>query len=71
MKKIFNIFYSTRLMAVLFLTYAIAMAVGTFLDAGAETSPTPYSRTLIYNAWWFEGIMILFMVNFLYLPSKK
>ena len=62
--KFAQILFSTRLMAVLFLTYAIAMAVGTFLDAGAETSPTPYSRTLIYNAWWFEGIMILFMVNF-------
>jgi cytochrome c-type biogenesis protein CcsB len=62
--KFAQILFSTRLMAVLFLTYAIAMAVGTFLDAGAETSPTPYSRTLIYNAWWFEGIMILFLVNF-------
>ncbi|EDM43450.1 Cytochrome c assembly protein [unidentified eubacterium SCB49] len=41
------------------------MAVGTFLDASSETSPTPYSRELIYNAWWFEAIMILFLVNFL------
>jgi cytochrome c-type biogenesis protein CcsB len=62
--KFAQFLFSTRLMAVLFLAYALAMAVGTFLDAGAETSPTPYSRTLIYNAWWFELIMILFMVNF-------
>ena len=51
-------------MAMLFVVYAIAMAVGTFLDAGQETSPTPYTRTLIYNAFWFEAIMGLFVVNF-------
>ena len=52
-------------MAVLFIAFAIAMAVGTFLDAGGETSPTPYSRELIYNAWWFELIMLLFAINFI------
>ena len=62
--KFAQFLFSTRLMAVLFIAYATAMAVGTFLDAGAETSPTPYSRTLVYNAWWFEAIMVLFIVNF-------
>ncbi|PHS05669.1 MAG: cytochrome C biogenesis protein [Kordia sp.] len=62
--KFAQIIFSTRLMAVLFVAFAIAMATGTFLDAGAETSPTPYSRTLVYNTWWFEGIMILFVINF-------
>ncbi len=62
--KLAQIIFSTRLMAVLFIAFAIAMAVGTFLDMGAETSPTPYSRTLVYNTWWFETIMGLFMVNF-------
>ncbi len=62
--KFAQFLFSTRLMAVLFIAYAIAMAIGTFLDAGAETSPTPYSRTLVYNAWWFEAIMVLFVVNF-------
>jgi hypothetical protein len=52
-------------MAMLFILFAVAMAVGTFLDAGQETSPTPYSRAIIYNSWWFEAIMILFVVNFL------
>lgn len=64
LKKIANILFSTRLTAVLFIVYAVAMAVGTFLDQGQSTSPTPYSRTLIYNAWWFEAIMVLFMANF-------
>ena len=63
-KKIANILFSTRLTAVLFIAYATAMAVGTFLDVGQSTSPTPYSRNLIYNAWWFEAIMVVFMINF-------
>src|SRR5690625_1656487 len=65
LKRITNILFSTRLMSVLFIAFAIAMAIGTFLDAGGETSPTPYSRELIYNAWWFELIMLLFAINFL------
>ena len=63
-KKIANFLFSTRLTAVLFIVYATAMAVGTFLDVGQSTSPTPYSRNLIYNAWWFEAIMVVFMINF-------
>jgi len=64
LKKLANILFSTRLTATLFIVFAASMAIGTFMDAGQETSPTPYSRTLIYNAWWFEGIMTLFIVNF-------
>ncbi len=56
--------FSTRLMAVLFIAFAVAMATGTFLDMGAETSPTPYSRLMVYNTWWFEAIMAFFMINF-------
>ncbi|KAB1068640.1 cytochrome C biogenesis protein [Tamlana haliotis] len=64
-KKLANILFSTKLTAVLFIVFAAAMAVGTFLDAGQETSPTPYTRNLIYNAWWFEAIMVFFIVNFI------
>ena len=63
-KKLANILFSTRLTGILFIVYAAAMIAGTFMDAGQETSPTPYSRHYIYNAWWFEAIMVLFMVNF-------
>ncbi|MEC3908451.1 cytochrome c biogenesis protein CcsA [Tamlana sp. 2201CG12-4] len=63
-KKLANIFFSTRLTAVLFILFAAAMATGTFLDVGQETSPTAYTRTLIYNAWWFEAIMVFFVINF-------
>jgi len=63
-KKLANIFFSTRLTAVLFILFAVAMATGTILDSGQETSPTPYTRNLIYNAWWFEAIMVFFVINF-------
>ncbi|MBT8266216.1 MAG: cytochrome c biogenesis protein CcsA [Bacteroidia bacterium] len=63
-KKIANILFSTRLTALLFIAFAAAMIIGTFLDAGQDTSPTPYTRNMIYNAWWFEAIMGMFVVNF-------
>ena len=65
LKKLSNLLFSTRLTGILFIVYAAAMAVGTFMDQGQSTSPTPYSRTLIYNAWWFEAIMVVFIVNFI------
>ncbi|XMO85676.1 cytochrome c biogenesis protein CcsA [Algibacter sp. AS12] len=64
-KKLANILFSTKLTAVLFIAFAVAMATGTILDAGQETSPTPYTRNLIYNAWWFEAIMVFFVINFI------
>jgi len=57
-------------MSVLFILFAAAMAVGTFMDASSETSPTPYSREMIYNAWWFELIMVLLTINFIGNISK-
>ena len=65
LKKLSNILFSTRLTGTLFLVFALSMIIGTFLDAGQDTSPTPYSRTLIYNAWWFETIMVIFVINFI------
>ncbi|WP_196889522.1 cytochrome c biogenesis protein CcsA [Aureivirga sp. CE67] len=61
MKKILNILYSTRLMAVLFLVFAVAMGVATFIenDYGTQTA-----QALVYSTWWFELIMVLFMINF-------
>ena len=62
--KLAKILFSTRLTAILFIVFAIAMATGTILDRNMDTSPTPYTRTLIYNAWWFEAILVFFIVNF-------
>src|SRR5690625_7201910 len=65
LKRITILLFSTRLMSVLFIAFTIAMDIAPFLGAGGDTSPTPYSRELIYNAWWFELIMLLFAINFL------
>ena len=61
-KKISSLFFSTRLMAVLFLGFAVAMATGTFIESKYNTDT---ARILVYNAWWFEAIMLLFMINFI------
>ncbi|WP_452603164.1 cytochrome c biogenesis protein CcsA [Pontimicrobium sp. MEBiC06410] len=63
--KLAKILFSTRLTAILFIVFAAAMATGTILDRNMDTSPTPYTRTLIYNAWWFEAIMVFFIINFI------
>jgi len=60
-KKLASILFSTRLMAILFLTFAISMAVGTFLE---DDYGTVAARIWVYNTWWFEAIMIFFMINF-------
>ena len=61
-KKIASILFSTRIMAVLFLIFAVAMAMGTFIENwySIETA-----RILIYNTWWFEGIMLFLLINFI------
>ncbi|WP_026715116.1 cytochrome c biogenesis protein CcsA [Flavobacterium daejeonense] len=61
-KKIYAFLFSTRLMAFLFLAFAVAMATGTFIESKYNTDT---ARIWIYNTWWFEGIMVIFMINFL------
>jgi len=60
--KYTSFLFSTRMMAVLFLTFAIAMGVGTFIESKYNTDT---ARIWVYNAWWFEGIMLVFMINFI------
>ncbi len=61
-KKLANILFSTKLMAALFIIYAVAMAVGTFVE---NSYATITAREWIYNAWWFEVIMVFFVINFI------
>ncbi len=62
---VYSYLISSRFMAMLLLALAISMAIGTFLDAGQEKSPTAYSRAMVYNTFWFEAILVLLMVNFI------
>ena len=61
-KKIYSFLFSTRLMAVLFITFAAAMAAGTFIE---DYYNTDTARNIIYNSWWFESIMVFFVINFI------
>ena len=60
--KLISILFSTRLMAMLFLTFAISMAAGTFIESKYNTDT---ARIWVYNSWWFEAIMVFFMINFI------
>ena len=66
-KKINSILFSTRLMAVLFIVFAVAMGAGTFIESKYNTDT---ARIWIYNAWWFEVIMVLFKIN-LFCKKKR
>ena len=61
-QKLISFIYSTKLMAILFIAFAIAMAVGTFVENDYDTDT---ARIWVYNTWWFEAIMVLFVVNFI------
>ncbi|AXG74686.1 cytochrome C biogenesis protein [Flavobacterium arcticum] len=61
MDKIISFFSSTRLMATLFIVFAAAMGIGTFIEDAYNTDT---ARIFIYNAWWFEAIMLIFVINF-------
>lgn len=62
MKSLFSILFSPKMALSLLFVFAAAMATATFIenDFGTQTA-----RTVIYNAWWFELVMILLGFNFL------
>ena len=62
MKKLQDILISTRTMAVLLLVYAASMAYATFLE---NDYGTPTAKALIYEAKWFEFVMLLLILNFI------
>ena len=49
-------------MALLFIGFALAMGAGTFIESKYNTDT---ARIWVYNAWWFEAIMLFFMINFI------
>ena len=60
-KKLLAALFSTRLMALLFLVYAVSMATGTFIESHYNTDT---ARIWIYNTLWFEAIHLFFLINF-------
>lgn len=73
MTRIERLFFSTKTMTILLFVFASAMAVATFVENDYDT---PTAKILIYNAKWFELLMlwiiIIFIVNIkIYQLTKK
>ena len=62
-EKIISLLVSNRLTAILFITFSVSMGVGTFIESMHGTDS---ARILVYNAFWFEIMMILFLINFIF-----
>ena len=60
--KFIQYFFSTKLMLILMILFPTAMGVGTFLESGYSTEA---ARIWVYNAWWFELLMVLLVICFL------
>ena len=60
-KKIVSFLISTRFTAVLFILFPLSMGIGTFIESYYNTTT---AKILIYNAWWFELMMVFFVINF-------
>lgn len=56
-------FFSTKTMTVLLLIFAGSMAVGTFVENDYDTST---AKMLIYNAKWFEILMLWLIIIFIF-----
>src|SRR6056300_851991 len=61
-QRLVALLFSTRLTALLFVLFSLAMGIGTFVESAHDTAT---ARIWIYNAWWFELMMLVFVVNFL------
>ena len=62
MKKLLKIIFSPRTTLGLLVIFAIAMAVATFIENSYDTTT---AKLMIYNAKWFELLMILMILNFI------
>ena len=62
MNRLLKILFSPALATFTLLAFSVAMAVATFIenDYGTETT-----RNIIYNAWWFELLMLLLCISFI------
>lgn len=56
-KKCLNALFSTRAAGIYILSFAIAIAVATFIENDFGTSS---SQKVIFKTWWFTGLLMLF-----------
>ena len=60
--KLVRILLSTKVSFLLILAFAGAMGVATFIE---NDHGTAVARQLVYEAWWFEVIMVWLAINFI------
>jgi cytochrome c-type biogenesis protein CcsB len=62
MFRVLKFLASPMLMAILIIAFGVSCAIATFVENDFGTSA---ARALIYNAWWFELIMLFLAINFI------
>ena len=67
MKKFFNIFFSLKITVVLLLILAASLGIATFIEDKFDTLT---ARVIVYNAKWFEILLLLLVLNFIGNISK-
>jgi len=60
MEKFARSFFSMRMMAIGMLVFLISIATATFLESAYDIQT---ARLLVYNATWFEGVLIYLGIN--------
>jgi cytochrome c-type biogenesis protein CcsB len=59
--KIFSFLFSGKFMGILMVIFAISIGYATFIENDFDSKT---AKLLIYNAWWFEAILVLMIINF-------
>jgi cytochrome c biogenesis protein ResB len=62
MNKLLKILFSPRTTLGLLVIFAIALGAATFIENSYDTIT---SKILVYNAIWFEAVMVLMIINFI------
>jgi cytochrome c-type biogenesis protein CcsB len=62
MKQFLKMLYSSQLMMILLFVFTVAIAIATFIENSYDITT---AKAMIYNAKWFEVVMILMIINFI------
>jgi cytochrome c-type biogenesis protein CcsB len=60
MKKLTHVFFSMATSIILLLIFGASIAYATFAES---SSGTEYAKTIVYNAHWFEVLLVLLVIN--------
>ncbi|MCK8523359.1 cytochrome c biogenesis protein ResB [Aquimarina sp. D1M17] len=62
LKHVLNILFSTKVTGTLLIIFASSMAIATFIENDYNTET---AKALVYNATWFEVLLLLISANFI------